>query len=437
MTGQQTVLAVEQAQRALDSLLETDLSGLEAAQLTGLLVEVERIRRAWEAADQRLVAEIDRRGLGGDYASGNTGNLLSRLLRITPREGQARLARARDLGPRFTLTGQPLEPILPGTARAVRAGEISSGHVAVITDCLDAIPAEISVEASGPAEAFLVEAARHEHPAQLRKTAGMLLARLDPDGRPPRDEETEEARAFGLRLHQDGSATPTGRFSPEVTALWQTVLDSLAAPQPGPDGQPDERSGAQRRHDAVADVLSRALRSGELPASGGVPVTVLIRTTPEDLQSESSVAVTSHGTPIPITTLLRMSGEASLLAVVCSDTGGILNYGRERRLATRGQRLALAARDGGCCFPGCDRPAAWTEVHHVVPWHQNGTTDVDKMCLLCRYHHRHFESAGWQVYMHEGMPWWRPPTWIDPDRTPVRNTVHHLDDIPFRFAPSS
>jgi hypothetical protein len=56
------------------------------------------------------------------------------------------------------------------------------------------------------------------------------------------------------------------------------------------------------------------------------------------------------------------------------------------------------------------------------------------MCLLCRYHHRHFAAAGWHVFIHDGTPWWRPPTWIDPERKPIRNTTHHLDDITFNPA---
>jgi hypothetical protein len=432
MDGQQTHPVVDRLRHAVDTLLSAELSTLGSTEVTALLADLEVQRRRLEALDQQVVAEADRRGLAYDYAAATPAALLSGLLPITPHEARARVARARDLGPRRGLTGEPLDPILPATAAAVRAGQISPGHVQVITECLDAIPARVSVEASGPAEQFLVEAARVEHPGQLRKTAAMLLARIDPDGIEPRDEDIDRSRGFGLRKHQDGTSTPTGRFTPELTAMWETVLDSLAAPQPGPGGEPDTRTGAQRRHDAVAETLSRILRSGTLPEAGGVPVTVLIRTTATDLASGTGVAVTSHGTPISVSRLLQISGDAALLAAVCTDTGGIMSYGRQRRLASQGQRLALALRDGGCSFPGCDRPAAWTEVHHIIAWLDLGPTDIDNMCLLCRYHHRHFQALGWEVSMHHGTPLWRPPAWLDPQRKPIRNTVHHLDDIHFR-----
>lgn len=426
------MLGTEQLRRGVDALLGTDTAALPGPELTALLVDVEVERRKLEALDQLLLASIDERGLAGEYARGTTTNLLTNLLRVTPYEAAARVARARDLGPRHALTGEALRPILPATADAVRAGEIAPGHVGVIAECLDAIPAQLSYAASGPAEAFLVEAARNEHPGQLRKTAAMLLARLDPDGNEPREEQVERIASFGLRKHRDGSSTPTGRFTAEVTAMWESVLDSLAAPQKGADGAPDTRGGGRRRHDAVAEVLSRALRSGTLPDVGGVPVTVLLRTSREELESGTGVAVTGHGTVLSISKLLQMSGEATVLSALCSDTGGIMSYGRERRLASKGQRLALVVRDGGCCFPGCDRPAAWTEVHHIISWLDLGPTDIANMCLLCRYHHRHFQDLGWDVFMQDGVPWWRPPRWIDSERRPIRNTVHHLDQIEFR-----
>jgi hypothetical protein len=339
--GQQTVLGVVQLRRAVDLLLATETVAASGPELTALLAEVEVQRRRLEALDQLLLAEIDRRGLGGEYGRGSTPNLLSNLLNLSRGEASARVARARDLGPRRAMTGEPLEPILAATAAAVRSGEISAAHVAVITDCLDAIPPAVSVEASGPAEAFLVHAARHQHPAQLRKTAAMLLACINPDGIEPRDEALDRGRGFGLRKYRDGTSTPTGRFTPDVTAMWEAVLDPLAAPQSSPDGEPDTRNPAQRRHDAVGELLTRVLASDTLPAAGGVPVTVLVRTSAAELESGIGVAVTSHGTQLAIGRLLQISGDAAFLSVLCSDTGGILSYGRERRLASKGQRLGI------------------------------------------------------------------------------------------------
>jgi hypothetical protein len=94
--------------------------------------------------------------------------------------------------------------------------------------------------------------------------------------------------------------------------------------------------------------------------------------------------------------------------------------GRTRRLANEDQTLALIARDQGCAFPGCRRPPEWTEKHHVRPWAKGGTTDVDEMCLLCDYHHDRIDQ-GWTIDMRDGTPWFIPPAFIHPSRTPLRN----------------
>src|SRR5690606_29260803 len=58
------------------------------------------------------------------------------------------------------------------------------------------------------------------------------------------------------------------------------------------------------------------------------------------------------------------------------DSGRVLNLGREQRLFTEKQRIAMAARDGGCLM--CDRPPSWTEAHHIDHWEEHqGRTDID------------------------------------------------------------
>jgi hypothetical protein len=431
MDGRQTSGAADALRSVVDGLLSTELAALPGVEVTALLTDLEVQRRRLEAVDQRLVAEAAERGLAGEYGRTSTADLLVALLRVSPAEARARVVRAQDLGPRRALSGEPLAALLPVAAAAVRTGEISAAHVAVITDCLERIPAPIAHEVTPVAERMLVEAARHEHPRQLAKTAALLLARVDPDGAEPRDGELERRRDFSLVKRADGSSVPRGFWTPEVTAMWEAILDSLAAPVPADDGMPDDRSAGQRRHDAMADAAMRLLRSGSLPASGGTPVTVLARTSIPELTTGIGVAITGHGNALSIQQLLDMACEAEVIPVVFNEAGGILAYGRGRRLASRGQRLALVARDGGCSFPGCDRPAAWTEVHHVHGWINGGGTDTDNMCLLCRYHHREFAKRGWDIVMHDGVPHRLPPPWIDPERRPVRNTAHHLTDFDF------
>jgi hypothetical protein len=74
-----------------------------------------------------------------------------------------------------------------------------------------------------------------------------------------------------------------------------------------------------------------------------------------------------------------------------------LDVGRTTRVVQPAQRTALAVRDGGCVFPGCDRPLAWCEAHHLVHWLDGGSTDLDNLALVCRAHHRAVHEGGWQL----------------------------------------
>ncbi|MEO9139186.1 MAG: DUF222 domain-containing protein, partial [Jatrophihabitans sp.] len=305
---------------AVDGLLACALGAVPSTDLVGVLSAVETQRRRLDAVDAQLLAEISERGVAGDYGRTSTADLLTHTLRVAPAEAKQRVARACDLGPRRGLSGQPLPPILPAAAEALITGDISAAHTTVITDCLDAIPPGLTVEASGVAERFLIDAARHEDPRALRHTAALLLARLDPDGSEPRDDLTERRRGFTLASGRDGTTRPSGQLTGETAAVWQTILDALAAPitSTGADGTAirDDRSPTQRRHDALLEAGLRLLRSGTLPDCGGVPVTVLIRTTPTDLATENGITQTSHGDLLPTRRLLRLAGDTALCGVL-------------------------------------------------------------------------------------------------------------------------
>ena len=74
-----------------------------------------------------------------------------------------------------------------------------------------------------------------------------------------------------------------------------------------------------------------------------------------------------------------------------------LEVGRATRVVQPAQRHALAVRDRGCVFPGCDRPLAWCDAHHLWHWVDGGPTNLDNLALLCRAHHRTVHEGGWQL----------------------------------------
>jgi hypothetical protein len=318
----------------------------------------------------------------GRYVMASTAVFWAAVLNLSPREAGLRVRHAHALGPRVTVIGDRLAPELPAAAAARVAGVITAEHVSVVLRTIRSLPSSIPVPDVVAAEQFLVEQARIFDAKTLAGIARQLKDTLDPDGRLTDAKDQARRRNLTLTSTGDGMYSLRGVLDAATGAKAMAALHALAAPQPSDATGPDERSAGQRLHDAFGAVLSLALRAGTLPASGGVPATVLITMTAEQYESRTGHAATGFGEPMPVSQALRLADEASIAWIVQNSTGAILNYGRLKRLATRNQTLALIARDQGCSFPRCTSPPQWTEKHHITPWHQGGQTDVENMTLL-------------------------------------------------------
>ena len=131
------------------------------------------------------------------------------------------------------------------------------------------------------------------------------------------------------------------------------------------------------------------------------------------------------GTPISAQDVRRMACECTVLPVLLGTDGIPLDVGRAIRVFTKELRRAVEVRDIGCAFPGCGRGAAWCQVHHILHWADGGPTSLDNAVLLCGAHHRLIHHNQWTVRLGpDRRPEFTPPDWIDPDRKPLRNTIH-------------
>jgi hypothetical protein len=62
-------------------------------------------------------------------------------------------------------------------------------------------------------------------------------------------------------------------------------------------------------------------------------------------------------------------------------------YGRARYSVPKDLFRQVAARDGGCRFPGCNRNVRYCDAHHIRYWRHMGLTDFENLTLLCSRHH--------------------------------------------------
>jgi hypothetical protein len=152
-----------------------------------------------------------------------------------------------------------------------------------------------------------------------------------------------------------------------------------------------------------------------LPQHGVANAQLVVTIDQDRLRNRLGAAVVDTGTEISASEARRLACNAGLLPIVLSGDSSILDLGMSRRLFDRYQRLALAQRDKGCVFPGCDRPPAWCEAHHITAWSRGGPTDLANGCLLCCFHHHLIHKTEWEVVMApDGIPEVIPPARIDP-----------------------
>ena len=79
-----------------------------------------------------------------------------------------------------------------------------------------------------------------------------------------------------------------------------------------------------------------------------------------------------------------------------------------------------------CAFPGCDRPFAWCDLHHVIHWDDGGPTDVDWLIPFCKSHHTTHHKGVFTVGRRpDGTFWFERAngTFID-DANPTLNQLH-------------
>ena len=122
-------------------------------------------------------------------------------------------------------------------------------------------------------------------------------------------------------------------------------------------------------------------------------------------------SVDSCGVPLADGSTRTLRCDPELYAVVVDSLGVPLDLGRHARLAGTAQRRAIAARDGGCAFPGCDAPIAWADMHHIEPFEHGGATDLRNLVALCRRHHGVTHRKGWCMHAtDDGWFYWITPS---------------------------
>ena len=301
------------------------------------------------------------------------------------------------------------------------------------------------------AATMLLDEAADQVLEDLRASARLARDTRDPIGTQLRFDERYEKRAFTMWVDEYGQQCARIRFDDDGGAWVRTVLNAALRPRRGPrfvgsapgssgPGGSDPlgagRAGSDSSGDPVAegkgaredtrtneqlqyDTMLAVMRTGALAdpgqAFGDRQPGVRIVVTKDDLDrrlhtpdARSIAFFEETGAAVPAALLETYLCNTGTIELTVDDCGDPLDVGRERRLFTRKQRIALAVRDGGCRW--CGAEPSRCEAHHIDHWGEHGgRTDTADGVLLCRSCHMRLHNQGWRIRRRGGDYWLHPP----------------------------
>jgi len=284
-------------------------------------------------------------------------------------------------------------PTLPESVEAFNEGRIGFGHLALMASSARAIKASLTAGAFEE-RPLLDLALEHSvsrfgfdctHARHAADAAAMLAEHV----------QAVERRRLELIDCEGGVLAIRGLLDPVAGATLRTALEPLAKPS----GAGDNRDRAHRLADALVELAAHCLDAGTLPDRGGQRTHLQLTASVETVMGLNGApgGDLEYAGAVPAATVQRLACDASVRRVLLGPDSAVIDVGRALRLPSGAARAALRVRDRGSVWPGCDRPASWTNAHHVRHWGHGGDTDLRNLVLLCFRHHWSVHEGGWQL----------------------------------------
>jgi hypothetical protein len=245
-------------------------------------------------------------------------------------------------------------------------------------------------------EPALLDKARENSPGKFFYICHHYRHAADRKGYEAEQTELVENRSLRITTCDDGTVLVIGNFDPEGGAAFRTAVEPLARKS----GADDDRSREKRLADAVVDVAMHALDSGLVPQQGSQRTHLNVTASLETLLGlPGAPAAELEFAPLPISskTVERLACDSSVTRILLDSESVVIDVGRAKRTISGPARKALNARDRGCTWPGCERPASWTAGHHLKHWIHGGDNQPPNLTLLCYRHHWMVHEGNWQI----------------------------------------
>jgi hypothetical protein len=273
--------------------------------------------------------------------------------------------------------GEQLSQI-PESIQAMRDGEIGFAHMPVMARTAKAVGDAFD-------ERALLKKARNCSAGKFYYRAQQYRHSVQPKVYADGQAEQAQGNRLSMSTAKDGCFFIEGVLDPVSGAAVRGALEPLARPS----GEHDHREYDQRMADALVEVVTHGGQHNvQLQVTSSIE-TLLNLTGATGAEMEFSLPVSSR-------TVERWACDCSVTRVLMQDSV-VIDVGRAKRVISGPTKRALRARDGHCVWPGCDRPASWSDGHHLVHWIHGGSTNLDNLVLLCHRHHRMVHEDNWQI----------------------------------------
>ena len=195
---------------------------------------------------------------------------------------------------------------------------------------------------------------------------------------------TESTRALSFSRADDGALL--GRFTLDDAAATEFEKAIRNAITWG--GDSDTRTRPESQADALFDIAAFYNKNHEGDGTARHLPHVSLSADASTLRADTPLAVNDDDHRLIETGCADTYLCDCIIHAILRDAHGApVGFGRSRYTVPRKLFRQVAARDGGCRFPGCNRNVRHSDAHHITYWRDGGETEYGNLVLLCSRHH--------------------------------------------------
>ncbi len=380
-------------EKALQRLEPEALDPCDSKRLFEKFVKIERLGAAGKALTSRRVADS---GVWHNTGFRSPAHYMADVAKSTVGHAVYVLETAESLRE------------LPSTEQAFREGKLAE------IQAIDLVQAAVCRPAS---QEELLEVAQHKALIDLRRQCARVRASsMSAEERHHRIHRNRQLRHW---MDVEGAFRLDGRFTPEAGAVLLAALAPLqteVARRAAKHGVKETASA--HAADALVEMAERVRCVPEDAFRTAPGAVVHVRMDHAALvrghTDEGEVCEIAGVGPIPVEVARSMMADAFVAAIV-TDGQDVLSVSHLGRTVHSRVRTALWERDQGCCVvPGCndDGPLA---IDHISEYRHGGPTELQNLCLLCKWHHYLKTHHGYKIKRLKGSWIWEGPNGQPPD----------------------